>query len=264
MRDQNRDPIHFAPLRVGSSYSYKTYLTDKNGSVELELGSIEPGQIVDIEFSGDPSRYLIPASINITIPETNISSSKGMDDWIYVVLIITCITVVVAAGIIIQRRRRIDTGSRRVEEAKTGMIYPFEPKKGAQEIVYKSYKNTLSYLREKGMRRTPEMTPDEFDEAVRSCAKNGDLKKLEEMTKLFDEARYSDHDLSSHLISKAKTIENELEKEIAHLEEEGLKEKFEKAREEMILPVPRHIIWKMKLDHEGDLKDLIGDKGGDG
>jgi hypothetical protein len=262
MRDQNREPVPSAMVTVGTPFSSKTYLTDGNGSLKADLENAAPGQIVDIEFSGDPSRYLIPAAVNITIPPGNTTSSDDLGRWVIPVLIVAGIVSICVVGLLVLRRRRIDKGSKRVEEARTGTLYPFKPRKGAQEMIYNSYKDVLSYLGEKGIGRPPEMTPDEFEEAVRTSIRNGDMKELHEITKLFDEARYSDHDLSSHLISKAKTLENELEKEIALLEEEGLREKFQKARESMVSPVQRPILWKMKMDHAGDLKALIGDKEG--
>jgi hypothetical protein len=261
IRDQNRNPVPTAQLSIGSPFSYQTYITDQNGSLIADLGALEPGQRVDIEFPGDTSRYLIPASVNVTVPESNTTAAEGMKTWIYGIISIIAVIGLIIGAMVVIRRRRIDTGSKRVEEARTSTLYPFEPKKGAQEMIFNSYSSILRDLTEKGIEKPPEMTPDEFDEAVRGSTWNSDLSKMEEITRLFDEARYSDHDLSSHLISKAKSIENELNKEIITLEQEGLKEKFEKAREELSTPVTRHIIWKMKLDHEADLKDLIGKKG---
>jgi hypothetical protein len=218
--------------------------------------------VYDIQFQGDPQRYLIPARTNITIPESTDPSSNDLVTWIIVIIAAAAVVGLATAGVMLLNRMRRDTGSRRVEEARTTTLYPFKPREGAQEMIYKSYRNVLDELSEKGIGRPPEMTPDEFDEAVRTSTGNGDLKRMEEITRLFDEARYSDHDLSSHLITKARTIDNELRKEITTLEDEGLKERFDKARAEMVEPVRRPLMWKMRIDHEEDLKDLIGKKGG--
>ncbi|MGA1866060.1 MAG: transglutaminase domain-containing protein [Thermoplasmatota archaeon] len=262
LRDQNRKPVPDAQVRIGTQFFSRTYITDENGTLVIVPEGIGQGDLVEIEFPGDPERYLIPTSKEIIIPRV---MNDGEDEdalWVYVSFISGAIAVVIAVSVILLNRFRTGKGSRRVEEARSDSIYSFRPRKGPQEMICNSYSAVLSRLREKGAPRPPEMTPDEYDATVRDAAPGTSLKNMEDMTRLFDEARYSDHEMSSHLISKAKTLSVDLIKEIGSFQDEDFPGRFERVRKEIAPSTKRHLPWKMKVDHDEDLKVLLGEKGG--
>ncbi|MBN1540283.1 MAG: DUF4129 domain-containing protein, partial [Candidatus Thermoplasmatota archaeon] len=262
LRDQNRKPVPDATVRIGTQFSSRTYLTDKNGTLAIVPEGMGRGDRVQIEFPGDPERFLIPASMEFLIPHEMNGADKEDRLWVYVSLIAGAVAVAIVVAVILLNRFRTGKGSRMVEEARSDSIYSFRPRKGSQEMICSSYNAVLSQLRGKGAPRPPEMTPDEFDATVREAAIGGSLKNMEEMTRLFDEARYSDHEMSSHLISKAKALSVDLIKEIGSFQDEGFPGRFERVRKEIAPSAKRHLPWKMKVDHDEDLKALLGEKGG--
>ncbi|MBN1390799.1 MAG: DUF4129 domain-containing protein, partial [Candidatus Thermoplasmatota archaeon] len=262
LKDQNREPVDHASLSIGTPFSYRTYITDNNGTLEIVLEGIEEEDEVQIEFSGDPDRYLVPAITVIVIPRRDAVIDGGNHFWVYISVIAAAIVAVIATALILFNRFRTDKGSRRVEEARSDSMYDFKPRKGSQEMICSSYSGILSELKEKGAARPPEMTADEYDIAVREAAVGGSMKNMEDITRLFDEARYSDHEMSSHLISKARTLSTDLRKEIATSQDEGFTGRFERARSDIATTTRRHLPWKMKIDHDDDLRALLGSKGG--
>lgn len=262
MTEESGAPVEDAPLQVGIGYGFRTYRTNGTGNLTVTLEGASPGDRVVLRFPGDLSRNLIPLEMNFTLPGEGGAESEFLPGWVAVPLLGIMVALGVAWSVSVLVKLRRDKGSRRVQEAHAGGLYPYEVREGVPGMIYRSYQEIMSRFGQKGMDRPPEMTPDEFDEMVRTPGIAKGLKGMETLTRLFDEARYSDHEMSSHLISKARSLAREISEELEGADEGTILEHFSKRREELEGPAHRPVIWKMKIDPSEDLRELIGSKGG--
>ncbi|MFW3145981.1 MAG: transglutaminase domain-containing protein [Thermoplasmatota archaeon] len=259
--DERRSPLAGMKMEIGGGDSFKTYVTDGTGNLTIPALGMESGQSLVATFRGDRSLHLLPSTRNFTLeeePEPSVSRS-----YMFLLAIPLILLVVVLALYIRSRIRRIrsEAGSKRVQKAHTELLYPFEPRPGAQEMIYRSYKRLLELFSEKGFRRPPSMTPDEFDSAIRESVDLKWVQDMREITSMFDEARYSDHELSSHLITQARGVQERMTKELEKMEPDSMTDKFKKKASAPMVEVTHTRIWKMKEDHREDLEELLGGKG---
>lgn len=259
--DERRSPVPGAAVQIGTGFEFETYEVDGSGNLTLPLPDFSYGDRVEVRFAGDSSLHLLPSRANLTLTRNDDGPGDG-DYWYLLVLAPIAIMVGAVLLLINSRFRKIrsEAASKRVQEAQERILYDFKPKPGAQEMVVNGYKELMEKFNEKGIRRPPNMTPDEFENNMSQLLDDENSEGLEQITKMFDEARYSDHALSSHLIPRARSIKDIL---IENLEEMDIEEKtsgFDKMASAPMVDVQRPIIWKMKEDHKEDLKELIGEK----
>jgi hypothetical protein len=153
---------------------------------------------------------------------------------------------------------RKDIGTKRTRKKVDSEFYPFESRSKQQELLIETYKELLEQLEERGLKRPSSMTVDEFRDVI--IENMGKVRGLKDLTLLFDEARYSDHNISSHLIGTARGHRSSIIKDLEDADIEDLKKKVKRSIQSYGEEVERPIIWKMNIDHASDLKDLLGKK----
>ncbi|MEA3558632.1 MAG: DUF4129 domain-containing protein, partial [Candidatus Thermoplasmatota archaeon] len=263
IRDERRSPIPGALLQIGTSFDFETYQVDGVGNLTLEMHYLEPGDVINVRYAGDSSLFMLPSRANITLSEEN--ENEREISYLYLLGLVPVLVIALFMFSLARarlRKARGEAASKRVHKAQEKLLYHFTPRPGAQEMVVRTYNELLDKFREKGFGRPPNMTPDEFNEAVTRALDDARYKELGSITRMFDEARYSDHDLSSHLIPKARSIKEMLVKDLDGMILDGEVKEFEKRVSDPPVKVERPTLWKMKEDHGEDLEELIGRKGG--
>jgi protocatechuate 3,4-dioxygenase beta subunit len=258
LRDERGDPISNAPLRVGINIGFDTYITGPDGNLTIDLGDIEPDDDINIEFPGDPERSLLPSNLTRRVP-----SNQNDEDGINISVILSLlaiISLIIVSAFLITRllRLRKDLGARKAIEKRDSSIYPFEPRSDPQRMLVQTYKETLEDFNERGVARPLNMTPDEFRDVVLETS--GEFSQLSKLTDIFDEARYSDHTVSSHLLGQAKEMKNAVRKAVEKMDPEVMREAIRNAMKSKGVELHRPMIWKMQVDHTEELKELLGKK----
>jgi len=91
-------------------------------------------------------------------------------------------------------------------------------------IIFGAYKKMCAHLEKFGYTREEHVTPREFSRALK-LALPLDTRSIKMLTKLFEEARYSDHEMGEEgrqaAIESLRYIESELDKLTSFVEEEG-------------------------------------------
>ncbi len=248
--------IDGAPVEVGVGSEFRTVYTDGYGNVSIDLGPLEGGTRVTMVFSGDPGRYLRPSWGNMTIShEEEATENKLMFTLTIVVGSILLLGCVYLAVRIMAIKRRVDT--QKVREKGRRSMYQYEPDNMAQKVVVDTYRNIMERMGDRGYPRDESATPTEYISAIQDLNRMGDVADLDVLTSLFQEARYSDHQLRSDSINRAKGLEKRLIGSIDQMEEresEQVGVKTLSAKED------RGDIWKMRSDPEMDLMELLGSK----
>ncbi len=263
IKDERRSPLPGASLQVGVGFEFRTYRADAEGNLTLTLTGLTPGDVIDVRYAGNPALYLLPARANLTVEEE--VEGGGGYNYLYLLGAVPIILLVLIVFAVMKRRIdriRGQAASDRVKKAEEKLLYDFDPRPGAQKMIVSNYQELLEKFREKGFDRPRNMTPDEFNEAVSQTLESAKKEHLGEITRMFDEARYSDHDLSSHLIPRARSIKEGMIKDLDKMEVDGKVKEFREKASAPLVKVERPIIWKMKEDPKEDLKELLGDKGG--
>ena len=260
LRDERGDPVQGSPLQIGTGADFSTYTTDENGSVSVDIDGLDPNDIVSLKYPGEPARYLLGETINITYtPEED----DGRIWDLTLLLMVPLLAVAIGAavfGLLKARQLRRELSSKKVMEKGKASMYSLPPSDMARDVVLSSYKGVLERFEEGGVRRAGPMTADEFDENVQKGTDR--IRELHHLTELFDEARYSDHALSPHLMGQAKELGATVQRNADDETLARLSQEFSEASNASRTPAQRHLIWKMKVDPKEELKALLGDKGG--
>jgi hypothetical protein len=172
------------------------------------------------------------------------------------------ITAVVAAAIamyIRARKLRRDVEQERVERMERSIMYPFDPPGRTNKAVFESYRSVQDRFRAGGSGRPEGMTPREYSAIIAGEAP--ELKELDNLTKIFEEARYSDHDMSPHLMGVSKDIEQRLIRSAESVDHVRLGGRISIMGDEPSRSVQRPYMHRMKMDHDSDLRELLGEKG---
>jgi len=262
LRDEGGDPIPYAPIRIGRDAEFNTYITDEYGSIPLTLEDVSPGDRIRMDFAGDRGRSLLPSNLTIVIPSPPAKEGGSLLALIAPIALLAALVIGSAAVILRLRKAGRDVGVRKAHRKMEREAYPFTPANRSQKMIVDTYREVMHHLGEMGVIKPRGMTPDEFSSAI---AENGEgVRDMEPLTRLFDEARYSDHDLSSHLIGKARELKDSIERHTKPEDASLLRKKVESKETGVPGKVERGIIWKMKMDHDQDLKELLGSKEVDG
>lgn len=256
--DERKNPISDAPLRVGVGVNFMTYLTGRDGNLTVDLGELSGGEIVTISYPGEPGRFFLPSNMTLEVPEEDRVDEGWNRSLILVVVAVIIAAVLIPVLISKTARLRKDIGTRKAKQKRIETRYPFDPRSTSQRMLVETYRDAMDDLRAMGLARPLSMTPDEYRDTMMK-ADNG-IKGLGKLTDLFDEARYSDHNISSHLISRAKQSRSSLDISMRAKDRDEITRRFTSARAEIEVPVHRPVEWRLKMDHASDLKDLLGDK----
>ncbi len=259
LADEKGTPVGAAPIQFGMGLSYTTSYTDAQGNITLMFNGTAEGDIIFLRFPGDPSRFLIGTGYNATVP-----LSRDPTDGLSLApfLLGGLITAVIAAVVtmyIRARKLRRDVEQERVERMERSVMYPFDPPGRTNKAVFESYRSVQDRLRAGGSGRPEGMTPWEYSTIITGEAP--ELKELDHLTKIFEEARYSDHAMSPHLMGVSKDIEQRLIRSAEAVDHVRLEGRISVMGAEPSRSVQRPHMHRMKMDHDSDLRELLGDKG---
>ncbi|MDG6225458.1 MAG: transglutaminase domain-containing protein [Candidatus Thermoplasmatota archaeon] len=240
-------------LRIGTGVDFSTLTTSENGSVLLDTAPYESGATISIQYLGDEGH--LPSSANFTMPDERTNGNgppwKGILMGIAALVVLTVFIYAAARFTIALKRRE----SKRKLDTARDSLYHFTPKGPVQEEVTRSYRNVLGQMANRGAPRPEGTTPYEFKERVGASLGESGGRTLGKLTDLFMEARYSDHDMDPAAIPRSRLLESETVKAL-----EGSGQLMLQAAPETSPRGSKRIIGMVKVDHEGDLKGLLGDK----
>jgi hypothetical protein len=259
LTDEKGAPVGWAPVQFGIGLSYKTRYTDQAGNLTVDFNGTLGGDQLFLRFPGDPSRFLLGTSYNTTIPVIR-GPDRDLDMAPFLIMVLIAIVVAAVAAMYIRARKlRRDSEHDRLERMEKITLYPFDPPGRTNKAVYESYRSVNERLRAGGSPRPESMTPREYSDVVRDGAP--ELKELEGLTKLFEEARYSDHEMSAHLMGMSKEMELRLLRTAEALDLSGLRSRVSSRGSEAGGAVQRPQMPRLRVDHGSDLRELLGDKG---
>ena len=242
------------PLRIGTGVNFTTYITNGNGSVLIDTAPFKKGETIFIQFPGEDD-YL-PSEGNFTVPDA--PAKVDGTPWRSILIGAAALVVAAAAATAIVRAsiaRNKREAMRKRDNAKVS-LYHFTPKGPVQEEVTRSYRNAIGKLALKGAPRPEGATPYEFNQRLGPSLGEPGGRPLGKLTDLFVEARYSDHDMDPGAISRSRSLEAELSRSLDDFGSLIVETSLEKGPESV-----KRIIGIVKVDHENDLKGLLGDKG---
>jgi transglutaminase-like putative cysteine protease len=194
----------------------QTLMTNDTG--EAEFSSVFPSDksevTVHVSYKGDLSQYLLPGEstfiISLKRSQTTTNALQNISSNWHLILGLVLI-VIVAYSYVRWRKRHI----MEIQDIITEMEEELETTDEIRKVIYKAYKRFLTVLQQYGFLRKKSDTPREFARAVRKALPDIDRKHLHKLTSLFEEARYSDHDLTTHERFKAlrslKMVKNSIE-----------------------------------------------------
>ena len=256
LRGDGGKKIEGAPVEVGIGSEFRTVYTDGHGNITIDMGPLDDGERITLIFPGDPGRYLRPSWGNMTISR---AEGKTETDLVLpitivvgMVLLIGCIYLAVRITAI---KRKVDI--QKVREKGRRSMYQYEPDNMAQKVVVDTYRRILERMGDRGYPRDESATPAEFMTAMEDLNRMGDVTDLDVLTGLFQEARYSDHQLRSDSINRAKGLEKRLIGSIDQMEERQSRQVGVKA---LSVKEERGDIWRMRSDPERELMELLGTK----
>jgi transglutaminase-like putative cysteine protease len=190
-----------------------------NTSGKIEFQAIFPKDSdtleVNVRYPGESDEYLLPIDKTYTLSVPGAKSESQMIENINRLLPIIVALFLVGAVILYWnrwRRRHI----MEIREIITEMAEELETADEIRKVIYKAYGRMLEVLTKYGFMRRDSDTPREFAIAVRKALPGIDRKHLHGLTRLFEEARYSDHKLTAHerfrAIRSLKKVKTSLEK----------------------------------------------------
>jgi len=245
-------PLPGMPVRIGTGSNFTTVRTDANGTAVHGLP--RSGSEISVDFDGD--ELYLPSTLIVTVSGGDIDGAGF--PWVLLVGALAMIVMIGAISYLSVRLvslRRRSEGMRMLDEVK-GESYRFSPKGPVQARIVGSYRALFEDLMEKGVRRPEGMTPNEFKEVVKEAVKEDGYRDLTELTALFLEARYSDHDMDAPDADRSETLQRSFSARVGD-DEAGMMaaEKAVEAKE----PGRAFKYWH---DHNKDLRDLLGEKEG--
>jgi hypothetical protein len=242
------------PLTIGSSVNFTTLYTSSTGNLTLNLSSFLERGSLSIIFQGD-DRYL-RSELNVTLPEEE--DGSGSPPWTLIagIVLFVTVTVIAIAGVLwaVAVRRRV-LGQKMLYHARTDR-YGFSPRTPVQFEVVESYRRASKDLSQKGAPRPDGATPVEYREMLRDSLAAPAKESFSTLTDMFMEARFSDHDMDPGSVPKAHSLSKKVS--------EGLPQEGTVKLSPPQAPTDdkARIRWRMRMDHDSDLKSLLGDKGG--
>jgi hypothetical protein len=180
------------------------YRTNNSGKVIFSRTFPEDSNEVTLVviFNGDLSHYLLPTetTYELSVPGPSVSSQfMGNMQAFWILILGFCLIVFVLFIWSRWRRRHI----KEIQEIITELAEELETTDEIRKVIYNAYIRMLEVLKNYGFLRRKSDTPREFAQAVRKAMPEIDRKHLHKLTSLFEEARYSDHELTKHERFKA-------------------------------------------------------------
>ncbi len=183
-------------------------ITNYTGKVSIITTFPENANVVTVtaKYRGSETEYYLEAS-DETVVVPSISSNE--DDVIgdisgsYWIIILGIIAIFIIIYIwVTWRRRHVEA----IRQIVTELVYELETKDKIRKAIYNAYIKMLEVLRTYGFIRKKSETPAEFERAVRKALPGINKRNLKSLTRLFIEARYSNHKLTKK--ARAKAIRN--------------------------------------------------------
>ncbi len=259
LRDDRGSPLVGQIIKVSTTRGFVTLLTDRQGNTSFVIEEEDMGAVVFISYDGDGSRYLLPSNTTYSPLE---EAAQGTN-WIF--LLAPFILLLLAAALILTvvlriRRMKGDRSKDRIEEAVRVALYDYRPGDRTTEAIIEAYRNVLHAFEEGGMKRDPSLTPGEFLEILEEAAGRDGLADLKELTRIFQEARYSNHYLGPRYITTAANLGKRTLGGIHAFRDIDLKAARARIRSAKgpARPTPARI----RVDPMEDLRELLGKKGG--
>jgi len=225
----------------------------------LLFNGTSEGDVLFLRFPGDPSRFLIGTGYNTTVPVSKGTGPRMVLAPFLLAGLVAAVIAAAAAMYIRARKLRRDSEHDRLERMERRTLYPFDPAGRTNKAIFESYRSVQDRLRAGGSGRPEEMTAREYSTIMTSEAP--ELRELDNLTKLFEEARYSDHEMSSHLMGVSKDIEQRLLRSAEAVDHVRLGSRVSVMGAETSRSVPRPQMHRLRMDHGSDLLDLLGEKG---
>lgn len=196
---RNGEPLAGQEIIVIANRSY-TAVTNSTGwiSVPVYFSGNESGAMnMTMVFNG--TELYLPARTNITVQRMvgEAGLRRGTTAVVLSALIILPLILVIA---LLMRKNRL----RAMKKAMDRAIYQLEIRDDAHRIVFETYQHLIKLLKGYGYLKRDWQTVREFQEALRNALPGVSPETLETIFGIFEEARYSPHDLTDEEVARIK------------------------------------------------------------
>ncbi len=198
-----------------------SFLTNANYSP----GNFNPGNTTTIDTTMIPQTLTNPETVlTESIPEHivrdplfNLPVLQDVRNLLLVFLILISTIIIIRT----ERRKSIKQ-SKESESAENGQKIPKEFEGGLKNII-ECYYQTSDHLEGQGADDSDHLTPKEFqnDVSIRQLTSENDFNDL---TSLFNEAKFSEHDISADSVQRAKFLSQKIIFQSSHTEFERMEE----------------------------------------
>jgi|GEM_PF-6794887 len=196
---ENGEALAGQEIIIIANRSY-TAVTNSTGWVTVPVyfsGNESGAMNMSIFFNG--TELYLPAGANITVQQMTGGSGvqRGSRTLVLSVLIIIPLIVVIA---LLMRKNRL----RAMKEAMDRAIYKLEIRDDAHRIVFETYQDLIKLLKGYGYLKKDWQTVREFHEALRDALPGVSAETLKTIFDIFEEARYSPHELEDEEVARIK------------------------------------------------------------
>ena len=224
--DDDNQPLEDMPVQINGDLIHRNVTTVKNGtftcSVDVPASYSQQKVIVTITFQGTSTYHLSTTQLELMITGSNASDSLFL--IIIVAIVIASVTIIFISVIIRKKQKRKDI-QRSLEEIIAQTLSRLQTEKDHKKTVLDCYKKMCELLSKKGVIKDTAQTPREFALVAKEYL-TVPPECLYDLTKMFEKARYSNHEIS----------ENDREKTIQCLSQ--------------IVFAPVRTLWRKKTTHE--------------
>lgn len=197
--DDTRVPIRERPIEVSYLDRTENLFTDRFGRVDISLNFPQEGDSFEIEavYDGSKMAFYKASTAKKTISAEDEGGSSQDDEVTALVrqFIPIILAVIVIAGIVIYwnrwRKRHLTEIRSLFDEA----INLLETSDKVRKTIFTTYIEMLDILRKYGFLRKKTQTPKEFCKAVYRAIPALSAENVYSLTDLFEEARYSEHEM---------------------------------------------------------------------
>jgi hypothetical protein len=207
--DNRKIPITLSIISLEIDGVHKAHLTTDNfgyAYYEAIFPTDRDQIIVTAKYNGSEIEYYRSTKNEILLKQE--STEKEESNYFsamnqFWILLIGCIVIIIIAFFWLRWRRQHII---EVSEVLTDFMKKLETSDKTRRIIYETYLKLLEILNKYGFIRKESETAREFEHAISEALPHVKRKNLDNLTSLFEEARYSDHKL--HKSARVKAVKN--------------------------------------------------------
>ena len=195
LTDNINNPIENKTINLSWTLGNALLKTNKSGCFTYQYNASTLGSIVITAVFKGNSHYLNSSyQKQINIVEPDLISLQKESQNTYILLLILVSVIITVIGILFLFRKEKEYHNHSIQQIARTTIRQLETGDKERDAVISCYKKMCDWLNQKGVKKGSYQTPREFALAVRNYLKI-DPQRLYELTRIFEKARYSPHDI---------------------------------------------------------------------